>query len=55
MMEGGADYLTSLIKQHKWFDSQAVATPVVYGEHKIPHTEKNKDEGIRLGLGHQRI
>lgn len=49
MIEGGVRWLTSLIKQHKWFESQAVTTLVVYREYKIWFVHKNKYKGIQLG------
>lgn len=38
MIEGGAG---CLIKQHKWFESHAVATLVVYMEHKVRIMHRN--------------
>lgn len=46
---GGAGCLTSLIKQHKWFESQAITTLAVYREHKIRFKNKNKYKGIQSG------
>lgn len=49
MIEGGVGCLTSLIKQHKRFESQAVTTLVVYRERKIWFKHKNKYKGIQYG------
>lgn len=49
LIEGGVRWLTSLIKQHKWFKSQAVTALVVYRECKIRFAHENKYKGIQLG------